>query len=169
VRHVAERVNASTKVIYTYFGSKDGLLNELYLESFAGLEAAMDRVTARSPEERLAAMCSAYREYGKDDPARYNVMFGDLGRAYEAPAESRIRAWASFTVLRSALEECLPEDSRGTAGKTTKILWATMHGVVSLELRDLFGPSINVTEIFNSAVAGVIENAGINLGKGFQS
>ncbi|KEQ53887.1 TetR/AcrR family transcriptional regulator [Sphingobium chlorophenolicum] len=42
VRRVADAVNASTKMIYTHFGGKDGLFDALYLHSFAGLMRAFE-------------------------------------------------------------------------------------------------------------------------------
>ena len=40
MRRVAREVNASTQVLYTMFGGKDGLANELFLEGFERLTAA---------------------------------------------------------------------------------------------------------------------------------
>ena len=83
VRRVADSVNASTKMIYTHFGGKDGLLDALYLHSFAGLTHAFQAQSGElDPVLRLDNMVTAYRAFALSEPALYNVMFGDLGRAF---------------------------------------------------------------------------------------
>lgn len=153
VRRVAQAVNASTKVIYTAFGSKDGLLDALYLHSFAGLERALGSAHAmKDPSARLRAMCGAYRTYALAEPAFYNVMFGDLGRAWEAPPESRRQASETFRILREAIAASLPAQRRQEAVRTTRLLWATMHGVISLEMRGLLADDADRAALFEAAV-----------------
>ncbi len=112
VRRIAQAVNTSTKAIYTHFGGKDGLLDSVYLEGVAGFGRSMSTVPAgSSPPDRLRAMCAAYRGYGRARPAFYNVMFGDMGRAYRAPVESRRKAAETFGILKEAIQG-LPERAR---------------------------------------------------------
>ena len=50
VRRVAQKLNCSTKIIYTMFQGKDGLANALYLEGCTRLSQAIERVPeAASP------------------------------------------------------------------------------------------------------------------------
>src|SRR5262245_63011225 len=44
VRRIAQELDCSTKVIYTLFGSKEGLANELYREGFERLRYALGQV-----------------------------------------------------------------------------------------------------------------------------
>lgn len=161
VRHVAEAVNASTKLIYTHFGGKDGLLEALYLHSFASLTQAFQvHLGERDPHRRFRLMIDAYRSFALREPALYNVMFGDLGRAWEAPAESRRKAWASFETLRQAVQDCLPSAS-AEATRITYLLWAAAHGVVSVEMRGLLGGPIDGDELFRMAVDAVCAAHGL--------
>jgi AcrR family transcriptional regulator len=156
VRRVAETVNASTKMIYTHFGGKDGLLEALYLHSFTELDHAF-RIHAEETDcvTRLRFMLEAYRSFALGQPALYNVMFGDLGRAWEAPPACRKQAWRSFETLRDAVRDCLPAKRAVDAQHVTYTLWAAAHGVVGLELRKLIGTTADAAAIFDSVVSAV--------------
>jgi AcrR family transcriptional regulator len=156
VRRVAERVNASTKVIYTRFGGKDGLLDALYIHAFEGLGIVLSQcVEVAEPEPRLRRMCTAYRRYALAEPALYNIMFGDLGRAYEAPVASRRQAWRTFHALRDTVAACLPAARAGEADEITRLLWSAMHGVVGLELRGVLGDAAACEALFAAAIDAV--------------
>ena len=162
LRRVAEAVGASTKLIYTHFGGKEGLLGALYLESFAALTDVF-RIASSEPDPvlRLRRMTEAYRRFALGEPALYNVMFGDLGKAWEAPIASRRQAWRSFAALRDAVG-ALCEGEASSPGSTTRLtymLWATMHGAVSLELRKLLGASQSGEQLFRLAVAAILDAA----------
>jgi AcrR family transcriptional regulator len=162
VRRVAEAVNASTKTIYTHFGGKDGLLEALYLHSFAGLARAFQSHGDKSdPTLRVEGMISAYRAFALGEPALYNVMFGDLGRAWEAPLESRRQAWTTFETMREAVRLCVGPRRATEAGRITYLLWATMHGVLSLEMRKLIGGADDGEQIYHLAVNAVREAHGL--------
>lgn len=162
IRRVADLVNASTKMIYTHFGGKDGLLDALYLHSFAGLTRAFLAQSGElNPVLRLNNMVTAYRAFALSEPALYNVMFGDLGRAWEAPLKSRRQAWRSFETLRDVVRLSLPLARAEEASRTTYLLWAAMHGVVSLELRKLLSSAGDGEQLFRLAVAAVREAQGL--------
>jgi AcrR family transcriptional regulator len=174
VRRIAEAVNTSTKAIYTHFGGKDGLLDAVYLDGFAGFGRAMSDTPSGAPAPwRLGAMCAAYRAYAQTRPAFYNVMFGDLGRAYAAPLESRRQAARTFGILKDAIQASL--DTRpalapaSDAGLVTRLLWAAMHGVVSLELRGLLGETSEVDAVFSLAVGAVCDAHDVPLDQGLSA
>lgn len=161
-RRLAEAVNASTKVIYTHFGGKEGLLDALYLHAFDGLMQAFEAHAGEvDPFIRLRGMTATYRSFAVAEPALYSVMFGDLGRAWEAPLSSRRQAWQSFGALRNTVSQCLPSEQRGEALRVTYLMWAAMHGVVSLELRKLIGGSQDGALLFCQSVEAICRANGI--------
>ncbi|EQA98555.1 AcrR family transcriptional regulator [Sphingobium wenxiniae] len=166
IRRIAAAVNASTKAVYTHFGNKDGLFDALYLQSFADLTKAMqEQIDPGEPAASLLRVCHAYRDYACAHPTRYNIMFGDLGRAYEAPLSSRRKAFESFGVLREAVEACLPPERSVEKTRITRLIWATMHGVVSLELRGLLGSSDEIGNVFDDAVTAICLAWSLPLGR----
>ncbi|WP_416462473.1 TetR-like C-terminal domain-containing protein [Sphingomonas sp. VDB2] len=165
LRRVAQDVGASTKVIYTTFGGKDGLFDALYLRSYAGLQAAMEMASsAQDAETRLRSICDAYRDYALAEPGFYNVMYGDLGRSWQAPPESRAQAGQTFRILREAVAAMRPSCPSDNVIQITRQLWAAMHGLVSLQMRGLLSDEEDFDTLFHDTVA-VIYNGSLSGGK----
>jgi AcrR family transcriptional regulator len=76
LRKVAEEVGASTMVVYTVFGNKEGLLEAIWQESFRRLwemeEAAMK---IEDPLLRLKLLGQAYRKNALNNPSFYKLVF----------------------------------------------------------------------------------------------
>lgn len=162
VRRVAESVNGTSKMIYTYFGGKDGLMEALYLHAFNRFTGVLEAESGEAlPIVRLLRMISAYRGFAMADPALYNVMFGDFGNVWQPPIECRREAWRSFSALREAVQLNLPDNRQKESTRATYVLWAAMHGVISLELRKLIGSGQSGEELFQIAVDAVLRLHGI--------
>lgn len=163
VRRVADAVNGTSKMIYTYFGGKDGLMEALYRHAFGRFTLVLEGERSEvDPVARLYAMTFAYRDFALASPALYNVMFGDLGRAWEPSLDCRRDAWKSFSALRETILINLPEERRKESTRVTYLMWATMHGVVSLELRKLIGSGQSGKVLFMQAVDAVMHLHGIS-------
>jgi AcrR family transcriptional regulator len=165
VRKVAESVNCSTTLLYSLFGGKDGLSNALYLEGFARLklEFAANSVPpttfdGRADLQRLNALAQIYHQYAKRNASYYMVMFGDAIAGFVPPLESRNQAWESFTVLIDAFDECMQADvlPRTNPTAAARLLWAAMHGAISLELKGYYLKTERADELFNAAVQAVL-------------
>lgn len=160
VRRVAEAVNCSTTLLYSLFGDKDGLANELYLEGFSRLEQAF--VAANSPPriglDRVRTLASVYHTYAKHNPAYYMVMFGDAIAGFVPPLESRKRAWESLAVVIEAFEQAMHQGElpAGNPRAAARLLWAAMHGAISLELKGYYLKTEKADELFDSAVAAIL-------------
>ena len=75
MRRVAREVNASTQVLYTMFGDKDGLADELLLQGFerlAGAHGAAPR--SEDPLRHLYDRLEVYFENALANPNYYRVM-----------------------------------------------------------------------------------------------
>src|SRR5829696_3459960 len=70
IRDVAAAAEQSTMGVYTHFGSKQGLLERLYLHGFERLEERLDSVPSDAHgREALLAFASAYRAFALDNEA----------------------------------------------------------------------------------------------------
>jgi AcrR family transcriptional regulator len=137
VRRVAREVNCSTKVIYTMFGGKEGLVEELYLEGFERLGGALEAVPhGENPLAYLGALGRAYRESALANPTHYAVMFGRPIPEFTPSPSSLRRARSTFEVLEEAVSWCMEAGifERGDPEEVANVLWAAVHGVVDLEL-----------------------------------
>ena len=163
VRRVADAVNCSTTLLYSLFGGKDGLANELYLEGFERLkqEFSADPANAQATGlQRLRALARAYHQYAKRNPSYYMVMFGDAIAGFVPPLESRKRAWESLAVMIEAFDACMEQGELPKSNPTAaaRLLWAAMHGAVSLELKGYYLKTERADELFNAAVQAVLRS-----------
>lgn len=162
VRRVAEGVNASTKLVYTLFGGKEGLLEALYLDAFDGLAAELAAVAAPPPgtplETLLLEMARAYRRYALAHPDRYAVMFGDAGARFDPSPAARRHAWGTFKTMRDTLAAARPAMGAAQADIAMRGIWAGMHGVVSLELREVLGPSGLSDALYESVLGALLRD-----------
>jgi len=167
VRRVAEAVNCSTTLLYSLFGGKDGLSNELYLEACARLKAELEAASAAAPAQKagddglaaIRAHARAYHRFAKRNPSYYMVLFGDAIAGFVPPVESRKTGRASLTVVVDAFEACMRAGALPPSNPTTaaRLLWAAMHGVVSLELKGYYLKTERADELFDLAVRTVLE------------
>lgn len=136
VRRVAREVGASTTVIYTLFGGKEGLLDALWAEGFDRLWQLERAVPPNAPLEHLRALGEAYWRNAVENPDYYAIVFGGAAAGFTPSAEARARGDRAFGVLVDAVQACIDagafrdEDARSMA----QALWAGVHGVVSLHL-----------------------------------
>src|SRR3954469_9093981 len=133
VRDLAEAVGKSTMAVYTHFGSKQALLEQLYLYGFSRLEDRLKAVPATgNGQEELVAFALAYREFAADNEALYGLMFERGTPDFIPSDDSRMAGLETFEMLVRRLAEWQPK-LRDPASDA-HLVWATMHGLVSIEL-----------------------------------
>jgi AcrR family transcriptional regulator len=142
VRDVATAAHCSTMMIYTWFGGKDELIEAVYRDGFARLEAALGECAAeRDPIAHVRALAHAYRRFGLRQPVLYAAMFSRPMAPEHVQGRHSRRETASFTTLldavRAALERGAVASSHG-AETIADVLWAAVHGHVSLEVTGHF-------------------------------
>lgn len=148
-RGLARQVGMNPASLYTYFDNLDDVFTAVILDSFQRLGAALQSTSAASagdpPAERLIALALTYRRWALDHPAEFNLVFTDQIPGYAAPPDGpTVDAQATiFDPFIHAISELTgehfdpahpsavtePSDPALTVG-----LWATMHGMVMLEI-----------------------------------
>ncbi|MEO6629798.1 MAG: TetR/AcrR family transcriptional regulator [Aquihabitans sp.] len=155
IRRVAAEVGTSTMAVYTHFGSKDDLIAGVVREAFARLatELADEGTVSDDPVRDLMAAGAAYRRMALANPHLYRVMFGLNPMALGDPAAAalgdpsspdapvdRDAAQRTFEVLVDVMDRAVQADLvRGEPRLLAIQAWATMHGLVSLELAGFLG------------------------------
>lgn len=155
VRAVADEVSVSTRAVYSLFGSRDGLLVELFRRGFAGLAHELAaRPTLDDPLADLRAVGDAYRRSARARPNLYHAMFA--GVEVDDP-DLPARAETTFTVLVEAVTRCVEADLLdGDPLLLARQLWALVHGLVMLELAESLGgdPDTVWDQALRAIVAG---------------
>ncbi len=133
IRDLAAAAERSTMGVYTHFGSKQGLLEQLYLHGFRRLEDRLDSVPADGQgRQGLLAFALAYRAFALDNEALYGLMFERASPDFVPSDTSRLAALSTFEMLATRVADWRPDFTDPAA--EAHLLWATMHGLVSIEL-----------------------------------
>lgn len=136
MRRIAQIVGCSTTVLYTLFGSKQGLVDELYLRGFEILHQALEAVSPLGKRDYIYALCHAYYQFALANSTYYAIMFSNVIPEYTPSQTSRQLGQESLQLLVQAVQDCLPPNqmAEDEAWEIARIIWATLHGHVSLEL-----------------------------------
>jgi AcrR family transcriptional regulator len=136
MRRIATEAGCSTTVIYTMFGSKEGLAEALYLEGFERFRRRLEAVPSRKNAlEHLSALGPAYRDAALAEPGYYALMFERAIPGFAPSERARTLARAALNILDRVIAECIsagyiiPIQPR----KIADALWAAAQGAISLE------------------------------------
>jgi AcrR family transcriptional regulator len=133
IRDLAAAAEQSTMGVYTHFGSKQGLLEQLYLHGFERLEERLSSVPSDGQgRQGLLEFALAYRDFALDNEALYGLMF-ERGAPDFVPSDaSRMAGLTTFEMLAARVADWRPDFTNPAAD--AHLVWATMHGLVSIEL-----------------------------------
>jgi AcrR family transcriptional regulator len=155
LRQVAEAVGYSPTTIYLHFTDKDDLLHHVALEGFRSFGDDLARAYDSTEEThaRLYALGLAYLRFGVSRPVHYRLMFMVRGEFLQRPNPPGYDSVVdSFGVLERAVREGLARgDLRPAAPEVyTSLLWAEVHGLVSLHLGTPFFSAEAIEALFEA-------------------
>ncbi|MFW5877101.1 MAG: TetR/AcrR family transcriptional regulator [Myxococcota bacterium] len=164
LRRIAREAGASTMVIYTHFGDKDGLLRGLLTEGFRRFAAALRAVDERDPWDHVRELGRAYRRYAKANPSHFKLLFSHYWPEARNDAryeEARRHGEAAFGTLLAAVTRvmaALDRPARDVEPGAFQV-WSTVHGYVSLELGGQMPPEV-VDDLYEHALDFVAKGLG---------
>ena len=137
VRSLAAALGVSPMTPYRYFENKEALFAMVRTEAFRRFgDAQRDALRgAGDPDDALNALGRAYVRFALDHPDAYRIMF-ELQQApagtYDELEKQQARA---FSYLHAAVENAIEAELlEGEPLRRAHILWAKVHGLVSLHL-----------------------------------
>jgi AcrR family transcriptional regulator len=124
--------------VYSRFGSKDGLLEVLFVQGFGMLHDAIETPAEPSALARLRTGCLGYREFAITHPQLYHLMFEQM-MVLDLSPEAIDSAQSSFATLVDRVSTAMHagELSPGEPVEVAQQVWSAMHGAVSLEIADV--------------------------------
>lgn len=166
LRHLAQRANCSTKVVYTLFGGKNGLSEGLKVEGFVRLRFTVERERRRyrDPVQALLPVMLTYRSFALANRALFGVMFGNALPEHVPTEYSRQQARLALGAVESAVAEARaalgagPDDAREAAVR----LWAAVHGPVTLEVEGITPFDRDGERLARLAVTDVLASLQLN-------
>jgi len=136
VRRIATAAGMSTMNVYSRFGGKDGVLDELFAEGFRRLSEAMAKTPSTDDTLTDLRECGlAYRRFANEHPTYYSLMFDRVAPDYEPSPAARAEALGALGRLEARVQRAMDAGAirPGDAFAVATGLWACQHGLVSLE------------------------------------
>ncbi|SFQ22347.1 DNA-binding transcriptional regulator, AcrR family [Amycolatopsis arida] len=155
LRRLAADAGTSTTAVYSLFGSKPELVNALYVEGFRRFAMRLRAVERTGePVADLVRLGLAYRASALADPHLYAVMFTKAVPGFEPNEEAAALARSTLDPL---LETVRAGVAAGVLADTEPEViaggcWATVHGLVSLELGGTLPAALRDPEAFAAAL-----------------
>jgi AcrR family transcriptional regulator len=181
LRAIARDMGMTVTALYRYFASYDDLITELIVDAFNALADHVDAAQAAQPHDnypaRLWAAMWAYREYARQFPHEFALIYGTPIPNYHAPRERTVPATtrtylvfgrivheaivagvlhpsAEHVTIYNAMSEQLKHLPPAIGQLVTSqglaivgIGWARMHGIVMLELFGHLQPVIGDVDV----------------------
>ncbi|TQS40780.1 TetR/AcrR family transcriptional regulator [Cryptosporangium phraense] len=178
---IAREIGMSGPALYRYFANRDELLTALVSDGFTAIAEALESAADRGdrPDQRLRAVLHAFRTWALAEPHWYQLLFGTPVPGYRAPAGTIAAAARMFTAVLGAIAAVAAE--RGTPAppptpldaqlgswyadpaapphlvRATVVAWSRLHGVLSLELQQAFGPmEFDVSLLYEAEVDAIL-------------
>jgi len=143
MRRVAEKIEYSPTAIYVHFADKEELFRELCHQDYARLaEVFQSSVMSTDPIERLKQIGMVYVDFGIRNPNHYKFMFmtphppqevDDSECDVHGNPEKDAYAFLKWAVQQAIDAGRFREEVRD-AELISQTLWASVHGVISLEI-----------------------------------
>ncbi len=164
VRRIATEAGMSTMNVYSRFGGKDGVIDELYADGYRRLIERIDAVpTSDDLAAELMTVATTYRSFAIDNPTYYGIMLQSAVSGFQPSQASIDLAMGGLTSLvdriRRGQESGQIAGDGPSATEYAAWLWATCHGMISLELDGMATDLLDWPAIFEhgmrTAIAGL--------------
>jgi AcrR family transcriptional regulator len=157
VRRLAERAGTSPSAVYSLFGDKWGLVEEMFREGFRRFA---ERIAALKPSDDpvadLDALGAAYRANGRANPHLYDLMFGQPFPQFQPREEVGALAMGTFGALVEAVGRCVDAGLlEGDSFTLAAIFYSLIDGLTGLELIGWLGSPERADEIWARAEAAL--------------
>jgi AcrR family transcriptional regulator len=159
VRRIAAEAGMSTMNVYSRFGSKDGIVEHLWVEGFSRLREATRSVPETDdPLEDLRQCGIAYRRFASENRTYYSVMFERVVPTFEPSHEAAMYAVGALGLLADRFRRAMDAGvlPRRDAFETAASVWAAFHGVVSLELRHAGPRTVDWEKVYRTTTAALV-------------
>lgn len=136
IRAVAQAVGVSHNAPYKHFRDRRALLRAVAIQDFAALTNAFAEVRQLrvEPLEKLKRALMAFVSYAQAHPARYRLLYSDLG--FAAQSGDLEAAKKPFAGVAAIVQECqtagdLPDVPNA---ELTGLIYASVHGLIDLQI-----------------------------------
>jgi AcrR family transcriptional regulator len=168
MRGLARQIEYSAGTIYRYFENKDDLMLQLCYQGFEkllALQHELDKIA--DPVERIKTGGRHYVTFALENPELYELMFGTKEIIKQPDGADETVALKSLRKFMEHVQQCLDAGSfsGGDAQALTIALWAALHGLSSLLIKEQlrFLPEEKVDQVVEKALAFTLRGGGKDL------
>jgi AcrR family transcriptional regulator len=128
---VSSQIEYSQPVLYKHFTGMEQIADAIAIDGFGELaDVTRDaRLRAGTASDALARIAHAYLDFARDNPAVYDAMFTRATTLRFAAQDTPPQLTAAFAELRQPVGLVADEQD---ADALTEVLWAALHGLVTL-------------------------------------
>ena len=137
VRRIAAAAHVAPMGVYNHFDSKFGIVEALFVDGFERLRTALAAIAdIPDPYEALREGGRRYRALALAHPMVYQIMFLKAVPGFEPSDHALEIAARAFDSLAAAVQRAMTAGviADGSPTDTAQVIWAGIHGWVSLEL-----------------------------------
>lgn len=134
-------MQVSRMALYRHFADKGALLGAIAGSGFAKFADTLENALAAAGPEyeaQFEALALAYVQFANENRAHFEVMFGGRGKPYFLDEAGERVANRSFQILRDHV--CRGQELGlvvpGDATHLARMVWATVHGIATLNFED---------------------------------
>jgi AcrR family transcriptional regulator len=163
VRRIAAEAGMSTMNVYSRFGSKEGVVERLFVNGFGLLANEMNAVPITGDAlDDLRNCRHAYRRFATSHPTLYTVMFERAVPDFAPSAAAMAVGASTLDVLARRVQRAMDAGRlvRGDPVVIAAIIWSTCHGVVSLELKGIDPHKIDFGQVYDRATDAILAGLG---------
>ncbi|MDQ0059906.1 TetR/AcrR family transcriptional regulator [Paenibacillus harenae] len=162
VRKVAQKMDCSTKIIYSLFVNKEGLAQQLYLEGCKLLANEFEGTPqAADPVQHLLNLGETFWQFGQRYSSYYKLMFGGAFADFKPDEESlhgTVTAMRQLlTLISNAQEQGLIPGQYDTES-VVRIVWASLHGVIHLYMGGHLGDVQSAHAVYRKTLSMIVSS-----------
>ncbi|ODR09737.1 TetR family transcriptional regulator [Mycobacterium sherrisii] len=145
-RRLSAEIEYSQPVLYTHFANMEQLAQAVALDGFGELAETLQtaRTAAATPADALRRVAQTYLDFGRHNPALYDVMFTRATTLHFAADDTPPELVSAFTELRDAIAAAAEQRDPDTLAE---VLWSTLHGLVTLSRTSRLRPDFDADRL----------------------
>lgn len=169
LRGLAADLSCSRTTPYRYFKNKADILAALRQREFGRIADTLEAALAQEPDtsKQLEALFHAYLHFAIQHPDSYRVMYNveqpDSAQYTELEAEISRSAKPIRHVVNASLAA---GTMLGDPVNICYVLWAGLHGLISLHLAHLLGDKREIEELAAVMIRSLVRALSTQLGEG---
>jgi len=130
-RRLSTEIECSQPILYKHFTGMEQIADAIAIDGFGELAEVIGaaRSGAGTAGDALARIAHAYLDFARENPAVYDAMFTRATTLRFAAQDTPPELTAAFAELHQAVGLVADEQD---ADALTELLWAALHGLVTL-------------------------------------